>query len=195
MQAQEKTVAVVGEYYLRGVMEMASGFKLKADSTFEFFFSYGALDREGTGTWTQQGDKLIFNSPIVKGNNLKLVSETSDASDKIHIRIKGSNPVILSSIYCVLISGADEIEGRSNQRGEIMLKRQPIDSLLLISTFCPERVSTYTFKNKANNIFEFEFEPWMFEVFFNNLVLTLDSSGLSGQHPLLKEGTYHFERR
>jgi hypothetical protein len=28
----------VGEYYLRGVMETACGFKLNEDSTFQFFF-------------------------------------------------------------------------------------------------------------------------------------------------------------
>ena len=40
---------ITGEYYLQGVIETASGFKLNDDSTFEFFFSYGALDRYGSG--------------------------------------------------------------------------------------------------------------------------------------------------
>jgi hypothetical protein len=42
MHAQNNTAA--GIYNLEGVMETASGFKLNADSTFEFYFSYGALD-------------------------------------------------------------------------------------------------------------------------------------------------------
>ena len=29
---------LAGEYYLQGVMEIASGFKLNADSSFEFYF-------------------------------------------------------------------------------------------------------------------------------------------------------------
>ena len=49
--AQQKSP--VGTYLLQGVREMASGFELKADSTFEFFFSYGALDRYGKGKWKQ----------------------------------------------------------------------------------------------------------------------------------------------
>ena len=40
---------VAGEYYLQGVMETASGFKLNEDSTFQFFFMYGAMDRVGEG--------------------------------------------------------------------------------------------------------------------------------------------------
>ena len=37
------------EYYLTGVREMASGFLVKPDNTFQFFFAYGALDRQGAG--------------------------------------------------------------------------------------------------------------------------------------------------
>jgi hypothetical protein len=48
IQAQ---ATIPGEYYLRGVTEVGSGFLIKADSTFEFFFSYGALDRMGSGKW------------------------------------------------------------------------------------------------------------------------------------------------
>lgn len=60
--SQESSISVTGEYYLRGVMETASGFKLNQDSTFQFFFSYGALDRYGSGTWTHTNNKIIFNS-------------------------------------------------------------------------------------------------------------------------------------
>ena len=68
MQAQQKSNTIVGEYYLTGFMETASGFKLNTDSTFDFFFSYGALDRSGKGTWKQEGNKVIFNSkPGTKG--------------------------------------------------------------------------------------------------------------------------------
>ena len=48
-KAQQKANDMVGEYYLTGVMETASGFRLNADSSFDFFFSYGALDRSGKG--------------------------------------------------------------------------------------------------------------------------------------------------
>ena len=58
MEAQQKTNTAIGEYYLSGVMETASGFKLNPDSTFQFFFSYGALDRSGSGTWKQEGNNI-----------------------------------------------------------------------------------------------------------------------------------------
>ncbi len=35
---------ITGEYALTGVMEAGSAFKLNDDSSFEFYFSYGALN-------------------------------------------------------------------------------------------------------------------------------------------------------
>ncbi len=52
--------AVEGIYYLENVMETASGFKLNEDNTFEFFFSQGALDRTGSGTWQQMVIRLYL---------------------------------------------------------------------------------------------------------------------------------------
>ena len=38
MEAQQTIQTITGEYYLKGIMETASGFKLNEDSTFDFFF-------------------------------------------------------------------------------------------------------------------------------------------------------------
>src|SRR5687768_17783125 len=62
-----------GEYYLRGVMETASGFKLNTDSTFEFFYTYGALDRYGSGTWKQVDNIVTFNSRTQPGRDFAIL--------------------------------------------------------------------------------------------------------------------------
>jgi hypothetical protein len=43
---------IAGIYSLEGVMETSSAFQLNSDSGFEFYFSYGALDRHGSGKWS-----------------------------------------------------------------------------------------------------------------------------------------------
>ena len=52
----EATLA--GEYQLAGVMETGSGLLLRADGSFEWYFSYGALDLGARGTWTRLGDAV-----------------------------------------------------------------------------------------------------------------------------------------
>ena len=58
---------IAGAYYLQGVMETGSGFKLNKDSSFQFFYSYGALDRYGSGKWKLENHKIILNSKPYPG--------------------------------------------------------------------------------------------------------------------------------
>jgi len=193
MEAQ-KTNTVIGEYYLQGVMETASGFKLNPDSTFEFFFSYGALDRSGTGTWKQDGNKIIFNSkPGTKG--FALINSNSVNDDKLTIKISDANPSLRSHVYALLKSGEKQSEEMTDKNGSISFPKQSADSILLILEFCPEKVFVFTNNNKQHNNFEFRFEKDMMQVFFDNLALAINSEGMEGQHPLLKQGVYHFKKR
>ena len=69
---------VIGEYNLTGVMEMVSVLRLNADSTFQFYFAYGAADREGRGTWILQDSTVILNSkprPPKISNSSKAISQ------------------------------------------------------------------------------------------------------------------------
>lgn len=193
MEAQQKSNTAIGEYYLRGVMETASGFKLNEDSTFEFFFSYGALDRSGSGVWKQEGNNIIFDSkPGSKG--FALINSNRVDDDKLTIKITEANPSLRSHVYAVLKSGAKQSDGMADKSGIIDFPKQPADSIMLILEFCPEKIFVFSNNNKLHNNFEFRFEKDMMEVFFDHLVLTLNDEGLEGQHPLLKEGSYHFKK-
>jgi len=195
MEAQKKDLT--GEYYLRGVMETGSGFKLEADSTFQFFFSYGALDREGRGTWALRNDHIVFNSAPRPGNDFALASSKQTKDDSIIIKIIDSSGFFLSHVYCMLHpiaigSGEKKVEAVSNKEGVIRFPKQDIDSLTLIFEFCPERSSIFTINDPAHNYFEFRFEPWMMEVFFTNYSLHINGNDLEGPHPLLTGKSYDF---
>ncbi|HTE34296.1 MAG TPA: hypothetical protein VK666_28145 [Chryseolinea sp.] len=190
MAAQKKDLT--GEYYLRGVMETGSGFKLEADSTFQFFFSYGALDREGKGTWTVKNETVVFNSAPRPGNDFALSGSKQTKDDSIIIKIIDSSGFFLSHVYCMLQSGEKKAEGVSNKEGIIKFPKQHINSLTLIFEFCPERTSIFTINDPAHNYFEFRFEPWMMEVFFNDYSLQINGHDLEGPHPLLTGKSYQF---
>ena len=193
MEAQ-KTTAIAGEYYLRGVMETASGFNLHEDNTFEFFFSYGAIDRSGEGTWEIKNDKLVLNSPKPKGQSFVLETNKVVNNDKITIRILAQNTFFLPYVYAIVRSGTQKLEAISDQNGLIIFEKQPVDSIVLLFEFAPEKTAVFAFSSKEDNYFEFRFDPSIMDVFFKNLALKPEDNGLSGQHPLLKPGTYHFEK-
>ncbi|MEP7164998.1 MAG: hypothetical protein ABI741_09890 [Ferruginibacter sp.] len=194
MEAQQKASALIGEYYLSGVMETASGFKLNPDSTFQFFFSYGALDRSGSGTWKQVGNNIIFNSKPGTGGFALVGSSTVD-NDKLNIQITDANPSLRSHVYAMLRSGSKQSEQMTDKNGLISFPKQEADSIMLILEFCPEKSFIFSNNNKLHNNFEFRFEQDMMEVFFDHFSLSLHGEeGLEGHHPLLKEGTYHFKK-
>jgi hypothetical protein len=52
--------ALTGEYHLEGVMETGSGLRLKPDGTFDWYFTYGALDLGARGKWSRDGDAIVL---------------------------------------------------------------------------------------------------------------------------------------
>ena len=54
--AKPADAALAGEYSLDGVMETGSGLLLRSDGSFEWYFSYGALDLSARGSWKREGD-------------------------------------------------------------------------------------------------------------------------------------------
>ena len=51
---------VEGHYYLEGVMETGSELLLKADGTFQYYFTYGALDLLAEGDWREDKGHVLL---------------------------------------------------------------------------------------------------------------------------------------
>jgi len=187
--ATQTTVA--GEYYLRGVTEVGSGFLLKPDSTFQFFFSYGALDRGGSGTWQLKGKEIIFNSRVRPDHDFALIKSKTTNDHFITVRIIDSNSLLLRYVYAKMEFEDTSVEEMTNNEGEIQFPKREIKRLSLIFQFCPEKISVFNL-DKGHNYFEFGFEPWLAEYFFSDFHLRLEGKDMKGKHPLLDEKEYLF---
>ena len=193
MQAQTNK-SMTGEYYLRGVTEVASGFKLNADSTFQFFFSYGVLDRYGAGDWQVKDGKLVLNSRPQPAKDFALVTSKAMPGMQTSIRIIESNTLMLPYVHAKVSPGSGDTILTADKKGMIQLPKQPVDSISLIFEFCPERYSTFSIADTTHNYFEFRFEPWLMEVFFSNFGLSIDDKGLYGSHPLLEGAQFRYNK-
>lgn len=188
----QKTSSMQGEYYLRGVMETASGFKLNPDSTFEFFYTYGALDRYGSGTWKQVNGSIIFDSRPQPQKDFALIKSEKATGDFTTIRIIDNNEMILRYVDAILKNGNSYIEKSTDNKGMIRIPKQPLDSVALLFRLCPDRFSGFPVADATHNYFEFRFEPWIAEVFFKNFSLKMENNKLSGKHPLLEGELYSY---
>ncbi len=195
LAAQTTQKSMIGDYYLQGVREVGSGFRLNADSTFEFFFSYGALDRLGKGTWKRQGEHIVLNSKARPPKDFALVTSRTVPGNKLTIRIIDPNTQLLRYVECSIKSGANVSQESTNEKGEAYFPKHSVDAISLIFQLCPDRYSAFEIPDKTHNYFEFRFEPWIADVFFENTTYTIVGADLSGPHPLLEPGkTYEFVR-
>ena len=56
--------ALVGHYYLMGVMETGSELLLRPDGLFEWSLSYGALDQDAQGAWRVEDDEVVLVTSV-----------------------------------------------------------------------------------------------------------------------------------
>jgi hypothetical protein len=185
---------VSGEYYLQGVMETASGFKLNEDSTFQFFFMYGAMDRAGEGTWSVQGDSVIFNSRKKPLHDYALVKSERGEADSIVIRMTDANEMMSHYLYCIIKGGGIEQQAAFENDGTVRFAAQPLDTITLLFEFAPEKISMFNISPKDHHYFEFRSEPWIMEVFFENFRLGYAGDHLSGAHPMLNGASFTYKK-
>jgi hypothetical protein len=185
VSAQTTPNNIIGEYYLSGVMETASGFQLNADSSFQFFFSYGALDRYGSGKWHLKDNKVVFVSREKPASDFKTIAEKKTDQSNITIRITDKNGFLTKYVSCALYSNGQRTEWKPNERDSISFPKQPIDSIALVFEFCPEKISFIKPSQMHSNYFELGFEPWILEIFLDHFSISITEDGLKGAHPLL----------
>ncbi|MGC4039133.1 MAG: hypothetical protein QM764_24455 [Chitinophagaceae bacterium] len=194
VNAQISDTTATGEYYLRGVMETASGFKLDGDGSFQFFFSYGALDRFGKGKWVQKDNRVFLNSIETHDADFALINSKKTSEKGITIKVTDQNTNLLRYIYCEVQSGHTKQHAKANENGEFFFTLQEVDSLILLFEFCPEKETKIVIPMKGNNYFEFRIEPWLMEVYFKNFSLQLREPGLAGGHPIMEGSDYRYEK-
>jgi hypothetical protein len=194
MQAQIRTDSPVGEYYLRGVMETASGFRLNSDSTFQFFFSYGALDREGQGTWKQEGSSIVFNSTKTNGQDYALAKSGKRTGNGITIVISGANAQFKRLVQARVVENGREEQAEADENGVMHFRSSHADTVELFFELCPEKSSLFKIENNTHNYFEFRFEPGIMDVSFNNFRLNVHPEQLTGPHPLMTNKTFTYTK-
>lgn len=186
---------IPGEYYLQGMREMASGFLLKPDHTFQFFFTYGALDRVGSGKWSEANGRLLLNSSAKLPDGYTLVKSGKREHDFIHILLEGENTMAMRHTFVSLADSAEGSWKQMNQQGDVQFPNQEVRSISLLLEFCPERISSIPVADKDHNEFIFRMGPSIIEVFFDNFSLQVEPDTLTGGHPLLQGNEFRYTRQ
>lgn len=193
MYAQQNTTSPVGEYYLEGVMETAAGFKVDADSSFQFFFSYGALDRQGKGRWRMSGNDIIFNSGQAV-NDFLLESSEKTSQNAVLIKLTRTDPSINRFFHAELIQGGQYVHAQADAQGIIQFPMQKVDSIKLFFEWCPEKSSVFPITAPDHNMFVFQLQPSILDVQFTECSMKMTEKGFTGPLPFSNEKPLEFRK-
>jgi len=140
-----------GEYYFRRT-EMVAGFNFSADGKFQFFYSYGAVDRSASGSFSVEGNILKLKSDKEAGKDFTITSQTKQAKG-YSITFSHPNKYLLKNILGIFIADGKEQEAYSDSNGEIHVDLAHCDTIYVQHSLYPDIATLVKDKNNTNNQF------------------------------------------
>ena len=172
-----------GEYYLSGIMETASGFNLYEDKSFEFYFTYGALDRHAYGSWREgENGTLILTTSYGDQMPFTIESEANmKDNDHLVVGIPGFNKVLLKETKIAATYNGIE-EEQADSRDDVFHFTFPsADKLVVTCLFYFDNPATLTPSDAKNNYVELKPNQNLLLVHFNDAVFTIEGNNLKGR--------------
>lgn len=194
MHAQQPA-SPVGEYFLKGEMEMAAGLKLDSNGQFQFFFSYGALDRQAKGLWRLDGEHLLLTSEPKETKDFELTQSKQSPAKNVTIFLSGVPSEIWRYFTATGITkNKKQVNGTADAKGRIVLPVDHVDSLILQFDWCPEKAFHYNVGSSLHNQFSFRVLPSITDVVFDNNGFTITPEEITGTLPFSGDHVCTFRR-
>lgn len=164
-----------GEYYFRKT-EMVAGFKFSEDGTFQFFFSYGAVDRSAAGTFSVEGNLLKLNSDKEPGKDFTVTAQ-SKQGEGYTLNFTHPQLYLTANIRCIFQSGDQREEVVSDSKGQVQTSIPACDNIYVQHLLYPDIVTQVKVAANQNNQFELSLNPSLEQLSFKGIDLTIEEDG------------------
>ncbi|MEO6732826.1 MAG: hypothetical protein ABIN01_16505 [Ferruginibacter sp.] len=164
---------VSGEYYFRK-MEMVAAFNFSADGKFQFFFSYGAVDRNATGTFMVKGDTLKLKSDKVAGKDFTIANQAK-AGTGYTLKFDHPNKYLLKHIRCIFFIGDKQKEEYTDSEGKVYIDNPRCDSIYVQHSLYPDILTLVKDQKNDNNTFKLSLNPSLEQVSFKGIDFKIES--------------------
>lgn len=161
-----------GIYSLRGVREMASAFKFEPDGSFQFFYSYGAVDRFAEGNYKIEGDKVILMSTKEGGKDFEVINQKKKGN-KYFIKVVDPNSYLTENILVIGIKADQKYEYVTDENGIVEMKENSLDRIVLQHGLYPDIYTSIMEAPNDNTYFEVALKPSLEQVSFKGIDLKL----------------------
>ncbi len=177
MDSQITLQNIVGEYALQGVPEMAAGFKFNKDSSFQFFYIYGASDRKAEGKFEISANKIILQGTKPVGKDFKLLQKKR-LGNGFTIQIQFENKMFIRNVVCFFYGSNGTITQETNQDGIATANIETCNKIELIHSYFPDVPTVLDLQDNENNFFELTLNQSLEDVVFDQHIIEKDGNTL-----------------
>ncbi|MEP7171543.1 MAG: hypothetical protein ABI855_19385 [Bacteroidota bacterium] len=164
-------------YRLTGIHDMAAGFQFKNDGTFEFYYIYGASDRNAKGTYLIIGDTIKLKSDKEAGKDFTITQQSKKGS-KYKVAVIEKNQYLLKHVIAVVVADEKENVFESDEIGEIEIDLKHCDKIYLQHQLFPDALTQIKDSTNNNNYFEVTLNPSLQQVSFKGIDFFIDGDNL-----------------
>lgn len=158
---------ISGKYFFRR-HEMTAGFRFFENGAFEFFYSYGAVDRFATGTYAVEGDVIRLQSDKEPGRDFT-ISKQGRMGNGYHIVVKHPEKALVNNVKCIFFVGEDKYEDYTSANGEIHVDAPHCDKIFVQHALFPDIATLVKDSDCHHNYFELQLNPSLEQVSFKGI--------------------------
>jgi hypothetical protein len=158
---------IQGEFYFRK-MEMVSGFNFSKDGKFQFFFTYGAVDRSAAGSFSVDGDTLKLKSDKEAGKDFN-ISKQSKEGKGYTLTFTHPNKYLVKNILCLFITDGKVQEEQTDANGQAHTDLTHCDTIYVQHLLFPDIATLIKDKTNDNNHFTLSLNPSLEQVSFKGI--------------------------
>lgn len=162
-----------GEYVFSR-QEMVAAFEFTGNGKFRFYYSYGAVDRSATGTYTVQGSRLILKSDKGPGRDFTVTKSAKEGSGYV-LRFECPEAYLVSKIRCTFFVGKEAHEEYTNDKGEVKVTFPHVDKICVQHMLFPDVSTCIKDGQNENNQFTLILNPSLEQVSFKNIELKIEN--------------------
>jgi hypothetical protein len=147
---------------------MVAGFNFSPGGKFEFFYSYGAVDRTATGSFFIEGDTLKLKSDKEGGKDFTITKQSKQGKGYT-ITFEHPNKYLLKNIVCIFFVDGKKTEIYTDDNGVAKTDLPRCDKIYAQHTLYPDIITLIKDERNDDNNFTLMLNPSLEQVSFNGI--------------------------
>jgi hypothetical protein len=167
---------IEGVYSFRR-QEMVASFRFGKNGRFDFFYSYGAVDRVAQGEFYLEGSNIQLKSTKEPGKDFTILKQEKKGTG-FTVKVNEPNAYLAKYVLGIYFSGDQQQAAVCNESQEIIIPDTACTKIYLQHQLFPDILTLIKDEQTDANYFEVTLNPSLQQVSFKGIDLVVEEDGL-----------------